>query len=185
MLHGAFTQLLNMNKVIKNASFLWVLCWCFACVNAQALFNEDSVDIYIARLNWNSFGENGQYFSQLVLGQDAKRLIRLKSSSTIEKLIQHLTDSTKTVVIHQILTQLLDGSNWSFSEGYSTGNNSPFPIAYTYNGLTWLRDSLWRPVITPDEIKKIEQYWRERDYPEKIQVNITVDGDPPNLHLHR
>lgn len=65
------------------------------------------MDIYISRLNRNSFGDNGQYVRQLVLGEDANQLIRLKAYTKPQKLIQHLADSEKTAVIHQVLVDTI------------------------------------------------------------------------------
>lgn len=145
--------------------------------NAQVRSSDDSVDIYIARLNWNSFGDNGQYVRKLVLGGDANWLIRQKSHGTIDKLIAHLADSEKTAVIHQILIRLFDGEDWSFSEDGIRGKGSSFSVIYTFSGLTWMRDSLWRPVITREAISHIQQYWQRRYYPKKIEGNPPAEGD--------
>jgi len=163
-----------MISIIRISSCLSFICLCFASAKSQGLSNEDSVDIYIARLNWESFGDNGQYVRQLVLGEDANRLIRLKAHTKTQKLIRHLADTEKTAVIHQILVRLFDGEHWSYKENYIPGKDSTWTIVYTFNGLTWTRDNRWRPTITQDEVRNIQQYWQRRYYNEKVKIKPKV-----------
>jgi hypothetical protein len=144
--------------------FASILLLCFVSAKSQSLIKEDSVDIYISRLGWQSFAVAWTYVPQLALRGDANRLIKIKDETKIKKLVNNLADSQKTVVIHQILTHLLEPDNNAFGVTYNYGKDSRVKgCVFTYNGLQWTTDSLQKNSISQEEINKVERYWRERE----------------------
>jgi hypothetical protein len=143
--------------------FASILLLCFVSAGSQGLPTEDSADIYIGRLGWESFAVTWTYVPRLFLKEDANRLIAIKDRTKIRKLISNIADSQKTVVIHQILTSLLERGNSGFGVTYKYGKDSNVKgCVFTYNGLTWATDSLWKNSISREEIDKVERYWRKR-----------------------
>jgi hypothetical protein len=151
--------------------FALILLLCLASAKSQSLPKEDSVDIYISRLDWDSFSIAWNYVPMIALGKDAKRLIAIRGIK-IKKLIDNITDSQKTVVIHQILTSLLEPSNREFGVTYiyRTG------CVFRYNGLQWTTDSLQKNSISQEDIDKVNQYWRERLSKQPMITVSAIDG---------
>jgi|ERR1700722_14000454 len=140
-----------------------ILLLCFISAKSQPSTKEDSVDIYISRLGWQSFAVAWTYVPQLALRGDANRLIKIQDESKIRKLVNNLADSQKTVVIHQILTRLLEPDNNAFGVTYNYGKDSKVKgCVFTYNGLRWTTDSLQENSISLEDINKVEKYWRAR-----------------------
>jgi hypothetical protein len=145
--------------------FASILLLCFASAKSQSLTKTDSVDIYISRLGWESFVVATTYIPQPVLREDAIRLVEIKDRAKVRKLINNIVINQRTVVIHQILTSLLDSGNYHFHMTYHYGKDSIINgFDYTYNGLQWTTDSLNKSSISQEEINKIDRYWRKRCY---------------------
>jgi hypothetical protein len=120
----------------------------------------DSVDFYINKLGWRSSGAACKYFCEVAFYDDAKRLIALPDP---RKLISHLGDSSKTVVIHLILTKILEPLDGSFGMWPNYGKDGKIStMGYEYNGLHWASDSAWNNTISREEVDNISRYWRER-----------------------
>ncbi len=135
----------------------------FFLAKSQSMRSADSVNIYISRLGWESFSVATTYIPQLVLKEDAKRLIAIKGKAKIKKLLDSIVISQKTVAIHIILSQLLDPTKRQFGESYNYGKDSTIKsVVFSYNGLKWARDSLQENSISQEEINRIARYWRKR-----------------------
>jgi hypothetical protein len=144
--------------------FASTLILCFTIARSQSLPTTDSVEIYLSRLGWHSFGVAWKYFPQLSLYEDAKRMIKINDETKIKKLIIGLADSQKTVVIHQILTSILEPGNDSFGVSYIYGKDGRVNgCDFTYNGLQWSTDSLQKGSVSQEEINKVERYWRQKE----------------------
>jgi hypothetical protein len=160
--------------------FALILLLCLASAKSQSLPKEDSVDIYISRLGWQSFAVAWTYIPQLALRGDADRLIKIIDETKIKKLVNNLADSQKTVVIHLILTRLLEPDNYAFGVTYSYGKDSRVKgCVFKYNGLQWTTDSLQKNSISQEDIDKVKQYWRER-LPKQPMITFgAIDGQYP------
>ena len=113
----------------------------------------DSVDFYINKLGWHSSGVACKYFCEVALYDDAKRLIGLSDPRKIQKLISHLRDSSKTVVIHLILTKTLEPLDGCFGMWPNYGKDGKIStMGYEYNGLRWASDSAWNNTISRELI---------------------------------
>jgi hypothetical protein len=157
------SQEFKITTVNMKYLFLAIFLSSFFLVKAQSSKGADSVGIYISRLSWNSFVIGSTYVPQFALSEDAKRLIEIKDKLKIKMLVDSIQDSRKTVVIHMILSQLLDPSNRQFGESYNYGKDSTVKsVVFSYNGLKWARDSLQENSISEAEINRIERYWRKR-----------------------
>jgi hypothetical protein len=140
------------------------------CTHAvcQVLNSRDSVEIYISRLDWNSFEIASNHFSQLLLRADAQRLISISDSTKLKKLLGNLEDSSKTVAIHIVLTKLLDPMLDPSKKGFSyryyySKSNRPEKVVFSFNDLHWARkSSQW--YIEKKEILKVKEYWSKRIY---------------------
>lgn len=123
----------------------------------------DSVDFYIKKLGWSSSGVACNYFCELAMYDDAKRLIALPNQRKIQKLICHLGDSSKTVVIHLILTKILEPLVGRFGMRPNYGKDGKIStVGYEYNGLHWASDSAWNNTVSREEVDNITHYWRKR-----------------------
>src|ERR1700683_289201 len=121
----------------------------------------DSVDFYINKLGWRSSGVACKYFCEVAFYDDAKRLIALPDPRKIQKLISHLEDSSKSVVIHLILTKILEPLDGSFGMWLNYGKDGKIStMGYEYNGLHWASDSAWNNTISREEVDNITHYWR-------------------------
>jgi hypothetical protein len=131
---------------------------------AQRSGNPDSVNIYISRLDWNSFEIATTYVPRIGLNEDAKRLIKIEDKEKIKKLLNKIDIDQKTVAIHMILTYLLEPTKKQFRESYNYGKDSTIKsVIFSYNRLKWTSDShLQNNSISKGEINRIKQYWRKR-----------------------
>jgi len=131
---------------------------------SQVKAEVDSVNIYISKLGWHSFGIAYLYYGQVSLYEDAKRLIAIQDESKIKKLIESIRNNEKTVVIHLILSKIVEPRKKEFTEHYNYGSDSLIQtINYSYNLLAWTWDYRNKNgSISPEEIKKIDRYWRKR-----------------------
>jgi hypothetical protein len=131
---------------------------------SQAKTDPDSVNIYISRLGWHSFGIANLYYGQVSLYEDAGRLIAIQDKSKIKKLIENMRNSEKTVVIHLILSKIVEPGKKDFTEHYNYGSDSLIQtVNYSYNRLVWTWDYRNKNgSISPEEIEKIDRYWRKR-----------------------
>jgi hypothetical protein len=124
----------------------------------------DSVNIYISRLGWNSFGITGTYVPRIAFYDDARRLVKINDKTKVKKLIENIREEQKTVVIHLILSQIIEPSRGDLGEHLNYENNSAVKsVDYLFNGLTWTDNSKEnRTSISLNEIDKIEKYWRKK-----------------------
>lgn len=129
----------------------------------------DTTSFLISRLNWNSFAFAENYGISLQIGQDAQYLIEISDSSKYSKLLNSIEDSTKTVIIHVILTKLLEPRKGVFSSRLNYVNNDYhldiLSVSYKYNNLSWAETSFTHKyLIDANEIHKIKEYWERKIY---------------------
>ena len=124
----------------------------------------DSVEFYINKLDWGSFEEATNYFPQLVSFNTINKLIEIKDTSKIDKLVNGLGDPNKTVAIHIVLTKIFDTSSVRF--GRSEVSKGSSTIQYMFNGLIWTRDYKNKVKgegkVKKEAIEAIIKYWRGR-----------------------
>jgi hypothetical protein len=138
------------------------LLW-FGYAKSQSAGSRDSVDIYINRLGLRSSGIAWTYVPKIALYEDAQRLIAIKDMTKIQKLINSLGDSSKTVVVHLILSHLVEPENSGIQCRYNYGKDGKVEsTAYVYNGLEWLWDSNWNNIVSREEIDLIQRHWRKK-----------------------
>jgi hypothetical protein len=144
--------------------FVAIFLSSFFLVKAQSLGGTDSLTIYISRLGWNSFVIGSTYVPQFALGEDAKRLIEIKDRSKIKMLVDNIPDAQKTVVIHMILSQILEPRKSAFGEYLHYGKDSAVKsVTFSYNSLKWTGDFMrGHDSVSRDEIDRIDRYWRKR-----------------------
>jgi hypothetical protein len=145
-------------------AFTIALLLLFSLVKSQPLSTEDSVNYYIDRLGWHSFTIIWKFNPKVALYDDAKRLIAIKDDEKIKKLIKNLGIKEKTVVIHIILSHLLDHTIDRIEATYNYGKDYNIKsIDFSYNELKWTGDpSQGKNIISQEEIDNIERYWRNR-----------------------
>jgi hypothetical protein len=143
--------------------FLTIFLSSFLLAKTQSLKGADSVSIYISKLGWNSFVIGSTYVPQFALREDAKRLIEINDRSKIKKLIDSIRDAQKTVVIHMILSHILEPRKTAFGEYINYGKDSTVKsVTFSYNGLTWTGDFMHgHDSISQEEVNRIERYWRK------------------------
>lgn len=132
-------------------------CFC------QPTKSVDSVEVYIKRLNWESFVITTSFVSECILKADALRLVEIKSDGGIKMLVNNLENSEKTVVIHMILTKILEPAKQVFSYKYNYSTDSTIQsVTYNYNGLSWMRDKEFLSFVSPENIIAIKRYWQDK-----------------------
>ncbi len=128
---------------------------------SQDILAKDSVSFYSKKLSWDDVHYKTSTFStQLKLSDIAGRLLSCKDSTSVYTLYSYISDSTKTVVIHIILTRMFEPANGLIKESYIKANGlDPGEINYTYNNLTWTFPDY---EIKKSEILKIKRYWKQK-----------------------
>jgi len=148
-----------------------------ANAESQSVGLGDSVDFYINRLGSRSSGISWAYTPNIALYEGAKALVAIKDMRKIPKLINSLGDSSKTVVLHLILSRLVEPENSSIRCKYNYGKDGKIlSVDYIYNGLEWLWDSVGNNIVSQGEIDKVERYWRQRcreTNPENVKISFT------------
>jgi hypothetical protein len=147
---------------MKYILILSVLLLC-ELAKSQSLGNADSVSIYINRLSWNSFAIAGTYVAQFGLREDAKRIIEIKDKTKIKKLLDSIGVEQKTVVIHMILSRMLEPQKTAFGEYLNYGKDSTTKsVDFSFNGIKWTMDMSGKNSISEKEINRVRQYWRRK-----------------------
>jgi hypothetical protein len=122
----------------------------------------DSLGLYINQLSWASFEISNNYISSLILKDNAKSLISLKDERKLPELLMNINDSSKTVAIHIILTQIIKPMDNALTLHYEYAKDSTISyVLYSYNGLTWCYENKRnKNHIQKNNIAKIEKYWQ-------------------------
>lgn len=132
-------------------------CFC------QPTKSIDSVEVYIKKLNWESFVITTNYVSEIVLKEDALKLVELKRGNTIKQLISNIDNPEKTVVLHVILTKMIEPEKQKFSYSYNYASDSTIQsVVYNYNGLSWIRNKENVSSVSNESITVIKNYWRDK-----------------------
>jgi hypothetical protein len=127
---------------------------------SQKTETGDSTAFYISKLNWHSYGLTGTYFQKIYLLDDANILLSARDTSKIRKLINNIGDSTKTVAIHILLTQLLEPEKQIFQERYHYADDKSMEkVDFIYNSLIWTTSDGINFQIDQSEIRRIKGYW--------------------------
>jgi hypothetical protein len=157
--------------------FASALILCVTSAKSQSAEVGDSVYIYISRLGSHSSGISWAYTPQIALYEDAKALVAIKDMRKIPKLINSLGDSSKTVVVHLILSRLVEPENSDIQCKYNYGKDGKIlSVDYVYNGLEWRWDSAGNNIVSQGEIEKVERHWRQRcreTNPEPVKISFT------------
>jgi hypothetical protein len=157
-----------------NLTILLILI-SFSCLSQ---INKET-DNLIDSLSWNSITCDHSFHTFTVNYEDisVRKLIEL-GDSVVYRLLESIETPQKTVIIHMILTKILEPEN----------SNDNLPIKYIYkdcnnligchfifNGLVWewLRET--NEIIETKEILKIKEYWTERIYNRAIPWFIDIE----------
>lgn len=149
----------------KGFYILVLILLVFKGSTAQVNKSEDLMCFYIKKLNWNSYSVSTTYGSFPYLLDDAKKIISINNKHKKIRLLQSISDSTKTVVIHIILTKILEPKKQIFSQVPHFSMDTINNFTYTFNGLSWNMNIVGPNVnyhINQDEINKIKQYWNNK-----------------------
>jgi len=144
----------------KKCFFLLILTILTHVCVAQS--KTDSVRYYIDKLNWKSFVASYEYVPNLVLLNDAKRIVSLRDKKKVPKLVSALCTEQKTVVIHIILTQLLEPEKTTIKLSYIYAKGASIKeVRYTYNGLSWFYNvKTGADSICNKGISYTKKYWK-------------------------
>ncbi len=150
-----------MSKITLNKRYFFIipLLFIYAFVKAQSV---DSTSTYIDSLSWKSFGFTTNYIPKLYLSETAKKIISIQDKNKVQKLFNYIIVKNKAVIVHIILTKLLNPDKDTFSESYVYNGDSIIGIKYTYNGLSWKWDRKNGFSILEKNIKKIRDFWRTK-----------------------
>lgn len=161
--------------------FALTLILCSAFAKSQSIGGEDSVDIYIEWLGWHTSGIAWTYVPNIALYEEAERLVAIKDMRKIQKLINSLGDSSKTVAVHLILSRLIEPENSGIQWTYNYGKDGRIVnTEYIYNGLRWLWDSAGNNIVSRVEIDMVERYWRQKcplTQPQSVKISFTLRTD--------
>ena len=135
-----------------------IFLFAFRCT----LFSQDSADIYISRLGWESIFIKTTYSSQLVMNKESERLIGLKDKKIILKLFNEIENPNKTVIIHSILSRTFGIDNFAVSHQVLYEKDSVAVVKYQFNNLRWYFDIAKNRFRIDDcEIQAIKSYWKQ------------------------
>lgn len=146
----------------------------------SAVGQSDSAKIneFVNQLSWKSISINCIATMLMLTHQDSteKVLVKIGKPAT-NKLIAALSDISKTVIAHIILTQIW-GNNKNknyFSVKYIYKDcDQLVGTHYTYNGLVWEWFSGKEDAIRQSEVEKIKKYWTAKLI-DKKEVSINTD----------
>ena len=137
------------------------------------------VNNLIDSLSWNSITYDHSYYTFTVNYEDSsvRKLIEL-GDNVVYPLLESIEMPQKTVIIHMILTKILEPEN----------SNDDLPIMYIhkdcnksigwhfiFNGLVWEWFEETNEIIETKEILKIKEYWTERIYNNAVPWFIDVE----------
>lgn len=157
-----------MNKILMLVCLIIGQC---SSINAQTN-KVDSLNFYINKLNWSSFGINCQYVLMLDLADDARKIIALPNKEKTKLLLRHIEDSTKTVIIHVLLTELLEPNKSLLSYRYNYQGKEITGITFSYNGISWSDTDGKKPTIDRNNIITAKQYWVGKFLKKQINRNV-------------
>ena len=140
---------------------------------------KKETDNLIDSLSWNSITCDHSFHTFTFNYEDisVRKLIEL-GDSVVYRLLESIETPQKTVIIHMILTKILEPEN----------SNDNLPIKYIYkdcnnligchfifNGLVWEWFRETNEIIETKEILKIKEYWTERIYNRAIPWFIDIE----------
>ena len=161
-----------MRKFNLTILLLLIPLLCLSQINKE----EDNL---IDSLSWSSITYDHSYYTFTVNYEDSsvRKLIEL-GDNVVYPLLESIEIPQKTVIIHMILTKILEPEN----------SNDNLPIKYIYkdcnnligchfifNGLVWEWFRETNEIIETKEILKIKEYWTERIYNRAIPWFIDVE----------
>lgn len=155
-----------ITEMKKIFLFIVLLVFHGSCFFAQSSIKEDSINFFINRLNWNSFGMTGNYINQVFLNEEAEKLtqISVDSIERFEMLLKEIDSGEKTVSVHLILSRIFEPQKKVFKQSNIVSvNGSNEGFIFSYNGLSWKFDAASKQYsISQNEILKIKKYWGEK-----------------------
>jgi len=162
-----------MKRFLIQITIILIPIFCFSQKNSE-------IDKLIDSLSWKSITCDHSWHFFIVNYKDAsvQKLIKIGMPAT-KKLLESIEVPEKAVIIHIILTKILEPDN----------NNDWLPIKYIYkdcnklkgwyhifNRLVWE----WSPdedyTITSQEIQKVKEYWTNRINKKTKTWENNVDG---------
>lgn len=126
---------------------------------SQQIAAKDSLHEAINNLNWESFAiETTGWKVTCVLNDNAQKITSMKDPDKYEKLINAISDSSKTAVIHIILSKCVNART-IIEDGSKNIGPKRVPV-FSYNGLKWAeyRNKKW---IVDDGMNTIKKYWTD------------------------
>lgn len=132
-------------------------------LSASFCFAQDSSSYFISKLSWESLFIKPTYAKELVLSKSAEKVIAYKNDKTSKMLFCALSDTTKTVAAHMILSRMYEMQNESFTQTNIYEGDSIIIVRYTYNTLEWQYNvKAGKYSIELAKIKKIKEYWKKK-----------------------
>ncbi len=155
-----------LTEMKKIFLFIVLLVFPGLCFFAQSSIKEDSINFFVNRLNWNSFGMTGNYINQVFLNEEAEKLtqISVDSIERFEMLLKEIEIEERTVSVHLILSKIFEPQKKTFKQSNILSvNGSDGGFIFSYNGLSWKFDVARKQYsISQNEILKIKKYWGEK-----------------------
>ena len=148
-----------MKRVIIQTVLFLIPIFCFSQTDLE-------IDRLIEKLSWESITYDHTGIGTFVNYKDSsvQKLIQIIPSVT-DKLLASIEDTEKTVIIHMILTKILEPDNVNnfLTTIYIRKNcNELIGWHHIFNGLIWE----WFPEdnysIIPQEVEKVKNYWENR-----------------------
>ena len=150
-----------LRTTTSNKLMLITLLLLICKLGVSQSHHVDSTSLYLERLNWKSFSITTNYVPSLHLSKEANELVSMNDGSKIEKLVKDLSIKDKTVVIHVILSKILEPDKCILKQSYIYDNDSVvIGVKYTYNGLSWVWSERLGHTIPKENVDKIVKYWK-------------------------
>lgn len=129
----------------------------------QSSSAKNGIDSLLNAINNNSVLLRRAYVWELELDSNSTRLVKLKSKYLVNKLIEALDDTTKTIVSHVILSKIFDKKS-SYLTTKTPSDENRIVFEFTYNGFSWketnnMADTSLMLSFDHSQIQKLKRKW--------------------------
>ncbi len=167
-----------MHYILRQSKcYILILAACIFQTSVFGQADSNKIDSLVNTLSWKSITMDCIATDLILTHQDSTeiKLAHIGKPAT-QKLINVLSDSSKTVIAHIILTEIWGNrkEKYYFSTKYIYKDcNQLIGWHYIYNGLVWNWADETGETIKQSEIQKIQKYWIDKLI-EKKKVTLDI-----------
>lgn len=156
---------------MRNA-FLFLSLLFYNSAASQEKVSRDSLDFYLSKINNSSVVISYQYFPAISVDSMGKIICRNMNDYVIQRLINNLSDTTRALISHVLLTQSFEFYKPKLRLDHAQGE----PNKLTYFNFSWVENDDGVISMIPQELKEICKYWIKRHLNERMIVSRCLDS---------